>query len=358
MTGALLGGVAALVGCSEAVVLAGFDVALLRGLRRRRREQAMARIAPRIREVLVDFLAGADKMADLRRFLDEDAAALVEVLFSFRSAVGGGARERLCELALELGLVRDWCAETHSPNIARRRETFARLAFVCAFEPCRRLAGEILMVALEDPDDDVRISAARGLIQSGDTETLEAVFDMALSSNQLTRAILAEDLRRYASELSARAIPNALASSDSRLVLAALEILSSWQRAVLVPELPRLLEHPDGAVRLQALRLAPLVPPAPEARSAILRALAESDPEVSVAAALGAGRLRIEESLPHLAALVRTAGGEVSRSAAAAMAQMPPRGWEALEELSGGDSAVTAEVARRALIRVRGEVRS
>ena len=150
------------MGLAEAVVLAWFDIALLRSLRRRRREQANAKIAPEIRRVLVDYLSGADKLQDLRRFFNQDAPTLADVMFSFRGAVGGGARERLCELALELGLVRDWCAEARSPAIVRKREAFERLAFVCAYEPCRRLAGDLMLAALEEPDDDVRISPARG----------------------------------------------------------------------------------------------------------------------------------------------------------------------------------------------------
>jgi HEAT repeats len=358
MTGVALGAAAAFVGCGEAVVLAWFDIALLRSLRRRRREQAVARIAPEIRRVLVDYLSGADKVQDLRRFFNEDAEALAEVMFSFRGAVGGGARERLCELALELGLVREWCSEARTSDLVRKREAFARLAFVCAYEPCRRLAGDLLRAALEEPDDDVRISAARGLIQSGETETLESVFEFALSSNLLTRALLAEDLRRYAGQLSERAIPEALSSPESGVALAGLDVLSAWQRAVVVPELPRLLEHPDSAVRLRALGLAPMVPLTPEGRSAILRALAESDPEVSRAAALSAGRLRMEESLPHLATLMQGEGVEVARSAAAALAEMPPRGWKVLEELSAGANKVTAELARAALVRAGGGARA
>ncbi len=358
MTGVFVGAVAALVGCSEAVVLAGLDVALLRSLRRCRREQSSAAVAPEIRALLVDFLAGADKVEQLRRFLEPDSAALSEGLLLFRGAVAGGAKERLCELALELGLVRDWCARARSSNALNRREAFARLAFVSSYEPCRRLAGELQAAAIGDPDEDTRISAARGLVQSEEAATLDSVFEFALASDPLTRAVLAGDLRRHTAELSQRVIPAALSSPDSRVVLAALEMLSAWQRAVIVPELPRLLEHPDTAVRLHALGLAPLIPLTPEARSAVLRALEDPDPEVIAAATLAAGRLGMEESLPYLAALARRAGAEVVRSAAAALAAMPPQGWEALEELSAGLNSVTAHHARAALASVRGEPRA
>jgi HEAT repeat protein len=358
MTWVVVGAVAALVGCSEAVILAGLDVALLRSLRRRKRERAIAAVAPQIHALLVDFLSGADKVEELRRFLDRDSAALSEGILLFRGAVAGGAKERLCELTLELGLVRDWCAEARSSSVVNRRAAFARLAFVTSYEPCRRLAGELQAAAIEDPDDDTRISAARGLIQAGAAAMLDSVFEFALSSDPLTRAVLAEDLRIHASELAEQAIPAALSSTDSSIVLSTLEVLSAWQRAVLIPDLPRLLEHPDTAVKLHALGLAPLMPLTPQARSAIVRALDDPDPEVSAAATLGAGRLGLQESLPYLAALAREADAEVARSVTAALAAMPPRGWKALEELSAGLNTVTAHIARAALAGVRGEPRA
>lgn len=349
MTGVLVGAVAAAIGAAEGVVLVWLDIAFLRSVRRRRREQAVEALSTQIRSILVDFLAGADKVAEVRALLQQDVAAVTEGILSFRGAVAGGARERLSELALTLGLVRDWCADTHLASVVARREAFSRLAFVSAYEPCRRICGEVQVAALEDPDQDVRISAARGLIQSGEPETLERVFDFALESDLLTRAVLAEDLRRYAAELSQQAIPFALSTRDSRRTVAALQIVASWQRAVVLPDLPRLVADDDRGVRLHALRLAPMIPLMPEARSAILSALADPDPEIQTAAALSAGRLRMAESLPLLQALVRDAGAEVARNAATAMAAMPPEGPKALAELSSAANSLTAEIAKAAL---------
>ncbi len=92
-----------------------------------------------------------------------------------------------------------------------------------------------------------------------------------------------------------------------------------------------------------------MIPLMPEGRSAILRALSDPDPEIRTAAALSAGRQRIAESLPHLAALVRDAGAEVARGAATAMAAMPPEGPKALAELSSAANSLTAEIAKAAL---------
>jgi HEAT repeat protein len=355
MTWAALKLAAALVGCSEAVVLAALDIALLRSIRRRRGAQAAEAILPEMRSVLVDHLAGADKREELRGLLDRDSAALTEAIFSFRGAVAGVARERLCELSQDLGLVHEWCGQARSRLTAERRQAHDRLAFVSAYEPCRRIIGDIQLAAIEDPDGDVRISAARGLIQAGEADVLDRVFEFAVSANVLTRAALAADLRRYAAELSQAAIPAALSSPDDRIVLAALDVLVAWECAVIIPDFDRLLEHSDRSVRLQAFRLAPLVPLTPEVRSALVKALQDSDSGIAAAAALSAGRLRIGESLPRLSELARESGVEVARTAAAAMATMPPEGWKALEEMGRAGNNLTAQIARAALTRVRGK---
>jgi len=45
----------------------------------------------------------------------------------------------------------------------------------------------------------------------------------------------------------------------------------------------------------------------------------------------------------------------VARSAASALAAMPPRGWRTLEELSANDSPAAPAIAAEALARARAE---
>ena len=76
----------------------------------------------------------------------DSATAILE----FQGTAGGGARDRLCELTLDLGLIHDWLPDVKSRDTARRRVAFANLAFVCSYEPCLRLVGDLLVTALED----------------------------------------------------------------------------------------------------------------------------------------------------------------------------------------------------------------
>jgi HEAT repeat protein len=194
------------------------------------------------------------------------------------------------------------------------------------------------------------------VIQVGTGEQIEAVFDLAVSESLLIRILLTEALRRHAVPLCEHAVPEALRSTDWHRVLAVLDILVAWERAIAIDNLPDLLEHRVKDVRIQALRLAPLVPLIPETRAAIVRSLTDADAEVSTAAALSAGRLQIVEALPLLARMLRLAPAELARTAATALAEMPPRGWQALEELSNNSNPVTAAAAAGALGRARRKV--
>jgi HEAT repeat protein len=337
----LLGGYALFFG-----VLLGL---LARRASRVRQQAATAEaLVPEIRDTLVDYLAGSNDETRIREFVRTNRQDVANAVLSFQGTVSGSARDRLCDLALQLALVQDWGQETRSKEPAIRRAAYARLAFVCAYEPCQRVVGDLVTRALEDADPEVRLPAARALAQSGSMAEIGRVFVLAASQNLMIRILLTEDLRKYSAELCAQAVPAILKSDDPKRVLAALDMLVAWERALPLVGLHELFER-DRQIRIAALRLAPLVPLTPENRYAILRELTDTDTEVSTAAALTAGRLRLREAMPSLARCVRTGTAELARMAASAMAAMPPQGWETLEELAAGPSAAAALIASVAL---------
>jgi hypothetical protein len=326
-----------------------FGVLAVRASRVRREAATAEALVPEIRDALVDYLAGSNDETRIREFVHTNRLDVGNAVLSFQGTVSGSARDRLCNLALELALVHDWGQDTRSKEPAVRRTAYARLAFVCAYEPCQRVVGDLVTRALEDADPQVRLPAARALIQSGNIAEIGRVFELAASQNLLIRILLTEDLRRYAAELCANAVPAILKSGDPKRILAVLNMLVAWERALPLAGLHELLDCRDHEIRVAALRLAPLVPLTPENQRAILRELTDSDSEVSTAAALTAGRLRLQEGMPSLARCVRTGTAELARMAASALAAMPPRGWETLEELAGGPSPAAAFIASVAL---------
>jgi hypothetical protein len=342
-----------LLGIYALLLFGLFLIALVRGFRWRRQSEASAALVPEIREALVDYLSGSNDVTRLQSYVRNSRREIAEAMLSFQGTVGGNALDRLCELALTLTLVHDWVQEAHSWDVVRRRSAYARLAFVSISEACRHVAGDLLLQGLEDHDPEVRLWAGRSVVQSGSPKEIEAVFELAISQSLLMRILLTEALRRHAIRLCKHVVPEALRSSDSKRVLAVLDILVAWERAISIDNLRELLEHREKDVRLQALRLAPLVPLVPETRIAIVNALADKDAEVSMAAVLSAGRLQIAEALPALARMLRLAPAELARTAADALAEMPPRGWQALEEFSTSSNPVTAAAAAGALVRAR-----
>jgi HEAT repeat protein len=346
----------AVILCAYALWVAGmYAVAMVRSLSWRKRDQLSQELLPEIREALVDYLAGSDDLTKIRQFVKQSRRDVADALLGFQATVGGGARDRLCELALEQALVHDWCQDAHAKDVTRRRAAFERLSFVCAYEPCRRVAGETLSHALEDEDSEVRFSAAVAMLQSGGPGEIERVFELALTQNPLVRILLTEELRRYAGILCARAIPAVLASEDFHAVLATLEMLVAWERALPLNDLRCVLSHPHREIRLEALRLTPLVPLTVDTQSAILDALSDPDPEIAIAACHSAARLRIEAAMPGLARCLRCGAADLARAAAAALAEMPPLGWTTLLELGSSGNPVTAGAAREALERVSGK---
>jgi hypothetical protein len=355
MTRVAFSAAAFLVGFYALFLTALFAVALARSLAWQRRKRAADAVRPAMSDALVQYLAGSHETEALRHMARTHRRDLTEAVVAFQNTVGGDTRDRLCELALDLALVHDWCDETRSRDPIRRRTAFARLAFACAYEPCRRVAGDLLTLGLGDEDREVRLAACRALLQAGDLAEVEQVFEFVVSRNVLVRVLLAEDLRRHSIALCQRAIPEALRSSDARRVLATLEMLVAWERAMPLGDLEELLLHQNREIRIRALRLASVTPATSGNRSAIVRSLVDEDLEVCTAAALAAGRLKLPEALPLLARCVRRGPAELARTAAGALAGMAPKGREVLEELSRSPEPATAGAASEALARARAQ---
>lgn len=348
-TGAEFSAFALILGGYALWVVGMYVVALVRGHSWRRRDEVSRAIQPQIRESLIDYVAGSDDRTRILGHIRKSRRDVADVLVSFRSTVAGAARDRLCELALEEALVHDWCQEAHSKDQVRRRVAFERLAFICSNEPCRRVAGDLIARAVNDDDPEVRYSAALAVLESGGPADVERVFQMSLTKDRLARILLAEELRRHSAFLCRRAIPATLSKDDEVAVLAALEMLLAWERALPLEDLRPVLRHSNREIRRQALRLTPLVPLTADTQAGLLEILSGDDIELAVVACENAGRLHMEAALPALARALRHGPAPLARAAAAALAAIPPRGLATLEELRDSSNPVTAAAAREAL---------
>jgi HEAT repeat protein len=352
--GALYAAVA-LVGACIFFLSALLLVAMRRAGRLRARRAESAAVRPALQAALVAYLAGGTDDSLFRRYIGTHPADLAESILLFQNTVGGSARDRLCALALDLRLVHQWYEEGRARDVVRRRAACASLAFACVYEPCRRVAGDLLIEALNDGDEEVRLSACQGLVLAGGEDQMEDLFELALQPNLLTRIVLTEDLRRHALALAAGPVRVVLRSGDARRVRATLEILVAWERAIPLEELREFLEHRDRDIRVLAFRLASFASFNFESRLALVRSLHDPDAEIRGLAIVAVGRQKMTEAIPELALCLRREGLEQARHAAAALGGMPPQGWRTLEELSASPNPVTALAATEALARARME---
>ena len=353
MTSYLLRSAALMLALYTGAVLLAFAIAMLRSALQARRTRLSAAIRPAIQESLLTCLAGGSDISTLRRFAKTNRTELETALLAFETTVRGESRDRLWKLALDLGLTHQWCQEAQSKDAGRRRNAFARLAVVATYEPSLRLSNEILLAGLDHPDQETRREAARALAHSGVIGRTSRLFRFCVSDSPLTRILLAEDLRPLAFPLCADVLPEALRSNDTEFVLGALQVLLSWERALPLEDIGPVAEHKDPVIRTHAMRLLALLPASPANVQRVLQGLAESDTGVRAAAAASAGRLRLDAAMPALARFVRLGPSEIATVAADALAAMPPRGWQALEEFSAYTDPVTAFIARAALERAQ-----
>ncbi|MEO8371288.1 MAG: HEAT repeat domain-containing protein [Candidatus Solibacter sp.] len=319
----------------------------------RSRRAASAALRPHLHTALIEFLGGATSADIFRSHLRNHRTDLVDSIRLFQSTVGGSARERLCSLALELGLVAEWCGAARARDVAKRRSAFLNLSFASAYEPCRDLAGDLLIAGLQDADEEVRLYACRALLAAGAEQHVETIFSLAIKPNLLTRIVLTEDLRRYASALAAGPARAALRSGEAQPMRASLEILVAWERAIEFEDIRDFLEHRDREVRILAFRMAGFTTVNARSRHALVRCMKDPDLVIRALAITSVGRQKMTEAIPELARCLRCEALEEARLAAAALAEMPPLGWRTLEELSASNNSATALAAREALARAR-----
>ncbi len=253
------------------------------------RQAAGPQIQPQIVEALSIYLGGNRDSARLRAMAKAHPDEVQETILRYQTIVAG-QREELCELTIVLGYVQRWCRQTHSASIVERRKAFLCLAAVAHYEGVRRLVGDIPANAIRDPDEQIRLEAARILLSTGEPAEIVRVFEGILSDTRNLRLVIGRELGRYATHLCQAAVPRALLSQSP---LEVLRLLVSWERALPLRDVRPLAEHSDPAVRVEVMRLLRFLPATPENRAATLSGLADADCGVKAAAAATAGWLRL-----------------------------------------------------------------
>ena len=316
---------------------------------RRARRAAEAAAGGPVREALAVYLGGNSDLVRLKDLARQYPVQVEETILAFQGKLGGRERARLGLLAYYLGFVAGWCEKAKSTDPAVRRTAFARIAALSHCEAVRQMSGGIPMRGLKDPDAQVRLEAVRALIHSEEKENINLAFEAALAATPLARLQLAPLLRRHAFLLCEEAIPRALRAGPVPDLLKALRLLCSWECSLPLDDLSEPASHPNSEVRKEALRLLAMLPPTPENRRAVLANLVEEDTSVAMAAVATVGRLRLPAALPRVTSCLRRGDEKLARAAARVLADMPPVGWQALEDQVRNPDPIASRAAREAL---------
>jgi HEAT repeat protein len=312
------------------------------------RERFIQRWTPMARERMIAHLMGEDALRELRDIAGRSPAAVERCAEDLLASISGTELETLSELAQDLGLVDRWRRRIDRGDVDSRRRAIAILG---------RLSGQrvngALHAALEDPQEAVRLEAARALLRSDGMDDLERIFEFATLETPFLRAILVEDLRPHALTLSEQAIPRVLASGRPEQVRVALEMIEAWQKTLPVPGVAALLRHPRAELRAQALRVLPYVSADVDVGRETRLALDDESPAVRIAATRVAGRLGMADAVLELRRQLRHPDRNVAVAGAYALAEVGPEGWNVLEATVRTEDSTAAMAALEALERVR-----
>jgi hypothetical protein len=303
-----------------------------------------------IRQPLAIHVMGQDRFAELKQLYAQHQHEMEQCLVDFLPSITGDGRERLCQLASDLGLIDAWKRRLKSRNIKVRRRAIGWLSQVVRF-----VSETHFVEAIDDPDETVRLRASRALAKIDDPANLSLIFTQMTNQPLLARALLVEDLRPRALALAQEAIPGSLASADLRVVTGTLEAIIAWGKALPVQMPAELIRHASPEVRGKALQALPFMTGQTNIRDEVLQALEHGDHHLQAVAARVSSRMKMIQALPLLARCLRGPDFEAAQSAAFALAALGPKGMEVLQrEILSPDrhtAAVAFEAYERATIK-------
>ncbi|MEW6126115.1 MAG: HEAT repeat domain-containing protein [Acidobacteriota bacterium] len=305
------------------------------------------KILPVIRELLAAHTLGDDRLAELRELNGDYPDEVEQSLAHFLTSFTGEARDRISELAVNLGLLRRWVKRSKSFNPARREEAILRIGQLTCDE-----ASDLLFAALKDDEPGARTEAYRALIRSEQPDRIAQVFPFIASESLLVRALLVDELQPHALFLIKAVIPELISSNDAKKIMATFELIGAWKNILPLADVFHLLDHSEPEVRAKALRALSYTMAGEELEIRIINAFEDEHHEVKIAAAYAAARLKIEQALEKLEHCLQDAREEVRRAAAYALAQLGAKGTAVLEREMLSANHYTASTALEMLERV------
>jgi len=262
------------------------------------------RVQPQIREALALHAIGTDQRAALEELQRQSPNDVRETLLAMIVSTRGEPRERMAALAHDLGIAED----AKENKVERLRKT-------------------------------IRLRQA---------ESFADVVAAVANENLIVRAIAAEELAPYAPQIPEDALQGALRSTDVAIVIATLDMLRAWRRAMRVGGFENLLHDHDARVRERALLALPYAGAhllVEDIAAAVTASLADKSARVRAAAARAARHFRIAEAAERLGVRLGDPDREVAVAAAFALAALGERGSAILQRAVLSADRAAASVA-------------
>jgi uncharacterized protein YjeT (DUF2065 family) len=327
-----------ILGVSIILLGLGILVAKLTARRRSRRRQVLR---PRFVELLTEIARGGAQPSELRSAFRRSPDLTEDLVADALSIQKGPGVLRIAEAAQVCGIPELWRRRAKDRRPGVRCTALTRLGLL-PDPDCE----DVFRAGMQDPEELVAIEAARSLIRTRRMEAIEALLAGLPGRSRLLRALLCEWLRPHSAALAARAIPALFETGDSAQILATLEAMASWRRALLIPALKPLLAHEVPAVRAAAWRVAPYALGLEVSAEDIAAALASPDSEVRIATLQTVGRLKMASCSSAVSQAIFDSDGEVSRVACFTAAAL---GMRPLLETTAAGGSVAAAGATEAL---------
>ena len=303
------------------------------------RERRSAAAVPQIRSLMATQALGGNEIDALSKLLSEYPHPFEQVFSEIISTFRDDGQKRLGHAARRLGLTERWIKKAGCRNLRKRRRNIACLGAVGGPEVSR-----ILLRALRDPSEVIRLEAALALVRAGSPRDIQEVCEFALKQNKLTRFVLTESLRPYAQPLCREVLRRYLQCGQPAQIVACLETIEAWRVALAVPEVRVLLRHVCPTVREHAFRVVPYLDSAENLQNEILVGIADPEEDVRRVAIVVASRLKIAAALPLLEQALKASRGSIALTSAFSLAEMGRAGVDLLEQTvtSGNASMASA----------------
>ncbi|HUO46193.1 MAG TPA: HEAT repeat domain-containing protein [Acidimicrobiia bacterium] len=287
-----------------------------------RRLRRLAAARDRLKPAVLGWIDGDDSPATAATGIEYEAIA--DLLASYGKAVRGGARQRVADLAREVGMTDRLIDQLRSRRGWRRAMAAYRLGDLGT----REEAARALIRRLKDRDRRVKDAAARSLGSLAAVEAVE-ILVRRLASNDLSRPVGAQALRTLGTA-AAPALSSLLVAEEEEVRAMAAELLGLIGSSGGSNQLAAVLTDPSPEVRVRATRALGRIGDA-SAAEALHRTLDDPIPFVRAAAATAVAKIGHSASFERLVEMARSDVFVPAHAAAYAAAYLQP---EAVEKLA------------------------